>query len=44
MTVYVKNRRKDGKYTVVLGYSNGVRLTKILTTEQLQKEQENAKR
>lgn len=43
MQVYVKNRRKDGKYTVILSYNNGVKLTKILTTEQLQKEQENAR-
>ena len=42
MILQVKNKRKDGKYTVVFAYSNGVRITKILTAEQLKVEKEKA--
>lgn len=38
MKLWIKNRRKDGKYTVVYGWDNGVRRTKIITEETLKKD------
>lgn len=43
MTIDVKNRRKDGKFSVVLGFNNGVRLNKILTADEIKKLQDHEK-
>ena len=43
MTIYVKNRRKDGKYSVMLGFSNGVTLNKILTADEIKTLQDHEK-
>jgi len=42
--LFVKNRRKDGKYTVVYVYPcSGRKLTKIITAETLQTERDSDK-
>ena len=43
MTVTVLNRRKDGKYTVLLAFRNGVMLRKILTQAQLDEKRKAAR-
>jgi len=37
MTLVIKNKRKDGKFMVTLGFDNGVKMNKIVTNEQLEK-------
>lgn len=37
MKLWVKNKRKDGKYSVTIGFDNGTRFNKIVTPEQLDK-------
>ena len=36
MTLNVKNKRKDGKFSVTLGFDSGTKLNKIVTAEQLE--------
>lgn len=35
MMLWIKHKRKNGKYKVIFGTESGVRRTKILTQEQL---------
>ena len=38
MRAFVKPPRKDGKYPVTYAYSNGVRLSKLRTAEQIERD------
>jgi hypothetical protein len=40
MKLIIENKRKDGRYTVVYCFENGVRIKKILTEEKLRQEEE----
>ena len=43
MNIWIKNIRKDGKYTVTLGFDTGRRINKIMTREEVLKHQEQAR-
>lgn len=38
MMIWIKNKRKDGKYTVTYGFDSGKRIHKIVTSETLKKD------